>query len=37
MLGGWMKYESFGVYSREPTMPEAAYKLAKQNIKEKVP
>ena len=37
ILGGTMKYEAFSMYSREPSMPSDAYKLAKASIKEKLP
>ena len=37
IMGGLMKYETFNVFSREPTMPKEAYNLAKAQVKEKLP
>ena len=37
VFGGLMKYETFNMFAREPTMQDSAYQLAKQSIKEKLP
>ena len=37
VMGGLMKYETFAMLAREPSMPESAYQLAKESIKAKLP